>query len=147
MLAKTITYTDYNGEERTETFYFNLSKTEVALMQLEHPGGYSDYLKRIVESKDQKEIVKTFKQLIKDSYGIKSDDGHYFRKSEEAYRDFEATEAYSELIVQLLTNGEETAAFINGIMPVQDLEESKKAELAAKTKQLIDTAKSNFDTN
>ena len=29
MIKKTVTYTDYNGVERTESFYFNLSKAEV----------------------------------------------------------------------------------------------------------------------
>lgn len=29
MLKKEITYIDYNGVERTETFHFNLSKAEL----------------------------------------------------------------------------------------------------------------------
>lgn len=139
MLAETLTYKDYNGEERTETFYFNLNKSEVAMMELKHPGGYSEFLKRIVESKDQKKIVESFQQLIEDSYGVKSDDGHYFKKSKEAFELFKSTEAYSELLIKILSDPEAASRFVNGIMPITDLNEQQKAEIAVKTQQLIES--------
>ena len=139
MYTKKITYTDFNGQERTESIYFNLTKAEVAEMEMDCPGGYSAYLERIIESKDQTEIMKAFKNLILKSYGEKSEDGRHFRKSEEISADFANTEAYSEIFVELMTNPSSAAAFVNGIMPFADMDESKKAELAAKTKELIES--------
>lgn len=138
MLAKPITYTDYDGNERTETFYFNLSKAEVAEMQLKHPGGYAEYLQRIIDAKDQSQLIDAFKRLITDSYGVKSEDGKRFCKSSEISEAFVQTEAYSELFVELLSSGEAAAAFVNAIMPVMDLDDEKKAEISAKTKALIE---------
>lgn len=34
MLEKVITYTDYDGNERKEKFYFNLTKAELTEMEL-----------------------------------------------------------------------------------------------------------------
>lgn len=138
MLAKKVTYTDFNGEERTETFYFNLTKAEVAEMQLTHPGGYTEYIQRIIDSKQQEEIIRIFKELLLKSYGEKSEDGKHFRKSKEISEEFSNTEAYSEIFVELMTNANEAAAFVNGIMPKVDMTEDQKAELARKTKALID---------
>lgn len=138
MLAKKVTYTDYNGEERTETFYFNLTKAEVTEMQLTHPGGYAEYIQRIIDSKQQEEIVAIFKDLLLKSYGEKSEDGKYFRKSKEISENFSNTEAYSEIFVELMTNADEAAKFVNGVMPQVDLTEDQKAELLAKTKGLIE---------
>ena len=39
MLKKTITYTDFDDNERTEDFYFHLSKAEIAEMELSENGG------------------------------------------------------------------------------------------------------------
>lgn len=141
MLSKQITYTDYNGVTRTETFYFNLSKAELAEMQLTHPGGYVEYLERIIDSKDQAEIVKAFKVLVLNSYGVKSEDGKRFCKSEEISREFEESEAYSELFMELLGDTDAASNFVNGIMPKIDMTEEQKAELAARTKNLIEEKK------
>lgn len=143
MLAKQITYTDYDGVTRTETFYFNLSKAEIAEMQLTHPGGYAEYLERIIEAKDQAELVKTFKVLVLNSYGVKSEDGKRFRKSEELSKEFEESEAYSELFMELLSDTDAASNFVNGIMPKIDMTEDQKAELAAKTKALLEEKKDN----
>lgn len=141
MLAKPITYTDYNGDTLTETFYFNLSKAEIAELQLTHPGGYAEYLQRIIDARDQAELVKAFKDLIMISYGVKSEDGKHFRKSDQISKDFEQSEAYSELFIELLSDADAAANFVNGIMPIIDLPEEQKAELAARTKNLIEEKK------
>ena len=83
MLSKTIKYKDYRGVEREEEFLFNLTKAEVAEMELSHNGGLSEYIKRIVAAQDSPEIIKLFKDLILKSYGSISDDGRRFVKSEE----------------------------------------------------------------
>lgn len=117
MVKKTINYVDYNGTDRTEDFYFNLSKAEIAEMELSTTGGLSEKIKRIVESKDQAEIVKEFKTIIAKSYGIKSEDGKRFIKSKEITEEFMQTEAYSELFMELATNVDAASSFIQGIIP------------------------------
>ena len=117
MLKKTVTYVDYNGVERTEDFYFNLSKAEVAEMELSVEGGFSKMLEEIVASKDNVRIVSLFKQMVLKAYGEKSADGRRFIKSEEISQAFAQTEAYSEIFMELALNTDAAAAFVNGIMP------------------------------
>lgn len=117
MLKKTITYEDFNGVERKEDFYFNLSKAEIMEMQFGTVGGLDVMLQKIVDAKDVKSIMNTFKMLILKAYGIKSDDGRRFIKSEEIAKDFEQTEAYSILYMELATDDNAAAEFVNGIMP------------------------------
>ena len=117
MIKKTVTYVDYNGVERTEDFYFNLSKAEIAEMELSVEGGFSKMLEEIVASKDNVKIVNLFKQMVLKAYGEKSADGRRFMKSEEISKAFSETEAYSEIFMSLALNESEAAAFVNGIMP------------------------------
>jgi hypothetical protein len=117
MLKKTISYVDFNGDEKTEDFYFNLTKAEVTEMEVSIEGGLSKALINIVESKDAKMIIGTFKDLILKAYGEKSPDGKRFIKSQELRDAFVQTEAYSELFMELATNAEASAAFVNGIIP------------------------------
>lgn len=117
MLKKTITYTDYNGVERTEDFYFNLSKAEIAEMELSTEGGFAEMIQRIVNAKDAAAIVDIFKKMILKAYGIKSDDGKRFMKSKDISEAFSQTEAYSQLFIELSTNADAGAAFVKGIMP------------------------------
>lgn len=120
MLKKTITYTDYNGVERTEDFYFNLSKAEVIEMETSVDGGYGEWLQKIVEEKRGSRIMEAFKKLILKSYGEKSLDGRTFVKSEEMSTNFSQTEAYSELFMELCTDSDAAAAFVNAVLPKMD---------------------------
>lgn len=117
MLKKTITFTDYNDEERTEDHYFNLSKAELAMMEASKLGGLKNYLEKIVQAKDTVSIMETFKTIIHQAYGKKSDDGRRFIKSDEISTEFEQTEAYSELIMEILGDPDKASEFINGILP------------------------------
>ena len=117
MIKKTVTYIDYNGVERTEDFYFNLTKAEIAEMEMSVEGGFSKMLEEIVASKDNVKIVSLFKQMVLKAYGEKSADGRRFMKSEEISKAFSETEAYSEIFMSLALNESEAAAFVNGIMP------------------------------
>lgn len=117
MLKKTITYTDYDGVERTEDFYFNLSKAEIAEMELSTAGGLDKTINRIVAEQDGKRIIALFKDLVLKSYGKKSDDGRRFIKSQELRDEFSQTEAYSDLFMELATDADAAAAFVNGIVP------------------------------
>lgn len=121
MLKKTIKYTDYDGNEREETFYFNLSKAEVAEMELSVDGGLVKQIEKIVEEQDGKGIIEMFKDIILRSYGEKSPDGKRFIKSKELRDAFSQTEAYSELFMELATDAEAAAAFVNGIVPQQPI--------------------------
>lgn len=117
MLKKTITYTDYNGVERTEDFYFNLTKAEVMEMEMSTSGGLSEMINKIVETQDVPAIIKIFKDIILKSYGEKSLDGKKFVKSEELSNAFSQTEAYSMLFMELATDTEAASNFINAIVP------------------------------
>lgn len=117
MLKKTITYKDYNDNERTEDFYFNLSKAEAMEMELSTTGGLTETIRKIVAAQDVPAIVKIFKSLILKSYGEKSPDGKRFIKSEEISTAFSQTEAYSQLYMELATNADAAAEFVNGIVP------------------------------
>ena len=117
MLKKTVTYVDYNGVERTEDFYFNLSKAEVTEMELSVEGGFSKMLEEIVKSNDNARILELFKEMVLKAYGEKSADGRRFVKSKELAEAFSQTEAYSEIFMELALDEKAAAAFVNGIMP------------------------------
>lgn len=120
MLTKAITYTDYDGVERTENFYFNMTKAELAELNLTTEGGLQNVIQKIIDSKNVPEITKWFKKIILLSYGEKSADGRRFIKSEELTEDFLQTEAYSELFIELLSDEKAAADFINGLLPKTD---------------------------
>lgn len=117
MLKKTIKYTDFEDNVREEMFYFNISRAELAMMENSEVGGFRKKLERIVNAQDNVAIMEVLRDIIHKSVGEVSPDGRRFMKSEEFARSFEETEAYSELIVELLGNDEKAAEFINGIMP------------------------------
>lgn len=117
MLKKTITYTDYDGVERTEDFYFNLTRAEVTEMEMSTEGGLSEKINRIVQAKDVPSIIKIFKDLIIRSYGVKSPDGRRFIKDEELTKEFTQTEAFSDLYMTLATDLDAATEFVNGITP------------------------------
>lgn len=128
MLKKTITYHDYDGNERTEDFYFNLSKAECMEMELSTDGGMQQMIERIVSEKDNAKIVKVFKEIILKSYGKKSPDGKRFYKSDEISNEFAATEAYSELFMELATDADAASRFISSVLPVTQEEAAKALE-------------------
>lgn len=117
MLKKTITYTDYNGSERTEDFYFNLSKAEIMEMEMSTTGGLAEMIQKIVAAQDAPAIIKIFKDLVLKAYGEKSADGKRFVKSDEISTAFAQTEAYSQLFMELATDADAAAKFVNGIVP------------------------------
>ena len=125
MVKKSITYTDYNGEKQTDECYFNLSKAELLEMEMSEKGGFENFVKALIEEKDNKKIYELFKNLILMSYGQKSADGRSFIKKKMVdgqmiyLRDeFEQTEAFTELMMELISGGDEAMAkFINSLIP------------------------------
>lgn len=120
MIRKTITYMDYDGNERKEDFYFNLSRAELMEMEMGTTGGMKRFLDKIVEAQDSRRIIEVFKDIILRSYGEKSPDGKVFEKVRDGKKladQFAQTEAYSELFMELATNDKAASLFINGIIP------------------------------
>lgn len=117
MLKKTVTYTDYNDVERTEDFYFNISKAEAVEMELTKEGTLSEWIQKVIDTQNIPELIVLFKEIVLKSYGEKSLDGKRFIKSQELRDAFEQSQAYSEIFMELATNADAAAAFVNGILP------------------------------
>lgn len=121
MLKKTIKYTDYNGVEREEPFFFHLSKAEIMEMEMGTAGGLAEMIQSIIDSNNTPEIIKIFKDIILKAYGEKSLDGKRFTKVSDTgiplSIGFSQTEAYSELFMELATDADAAAKFIQGIIP------------------------------
>lgn len=119
------TYIDFDGHERTEEFRFNLTKQELTQMHLTTVGGLDEYIKRIAETQDVPKTIELFKQLMDMSYGIKTPDGRGFMKTKEALAEYQATNAYSDLYMELVSDVEKATKFVNDIAPVEP-EDHKK---------------------
>jgi hypothetical protein len=119
MLKETITFCDYNGEEITQDFYFNLNEAEILEMEMSVEGGFAEMIQRIINAKNQPAIIKIFKDIILKSYGEKSLDGKRFIKKPELSDAFAQTEAYSQLFMKLATDADAAAKFINGVVPAK----------------------------
>lgn len=117
MIKKTITYTDYNGVERTETHRFHFTQAEIAKMELSVVGGYAEMIKKIIAAQDTPTLANIFADLIEKSYGVMTPDGKGFDKDPKHLKEFMQTEAYSQLYMELATNTDEAIKFVNGIMP------------------------------
>ena len=121
MLKKTIEYTDYNDVKRKEDFYFNLTKAEIMEMELSTTGGLAEMIQKIIDTQDTPQIIKLFKDLVLKAYGEKSADSKRFIKNNDIRDGFAQTEAYSELFMELATDANAAASFVNAIVP-KDLE-------------------------
>lgn len=122
MVKKTITYTDFNGVERTEEHLFNLTETEAIEMEFGELGGLAERIHKIIESQNNPEIMKLFKFIIEQSYGIKSPDGREFQKSPEITRSFMQTNAYNKFFMELCTKENAASDFFNELIPQVDLQ-------------------------
>lgn len=143
MIAKTVKYKDYNGVEREEKFFFNLTKAEITEMELSVNGGLADQIQSIINAKDTPSIIKIFKELLLKSYGEKSIDGKRFMKTDDngvpLSQKFAETEAYSVLFMELATDDAKAAEFVNGILPV-DID---KDELNRKVQEELNKQENN----
>ena len=121
MLKKQITYTDYNGIQRTEDFYFHFNEAELTDMQLTTEGGLDQLITKIIETKDTPNLIKLFKELVLKAYGEKSTDGKRFVKVDRdgyhLYNDFAQTEAFSVLYMELVRDDVAASNFFKGVLP------------------------------
>lgn len=145
MLKKTITYTDFNDEQVTEDHFFHLSKAELVEIEMSFDGGLSNALERIIAANDGKTIMREFKNIILTSYGQKSPDGKRFIKNQKLREEFESSEAYSTLFMELLTDASAASDFINGVVPADLAAEAAKI-VAAKQGESSEKAKTDEST-
>lgn len=141
MLKKPITYTDFNNETVTEDFYFNLTSAELARLELgklnlSTGGGMKKYLEDAISSGEGQRILDAFELFIDASYGVRSPDGKKFYKADQYLTDFRASGAYDALFMQMVTDAESGAAFVNGIMPADLIAQAEaiKAQEAGEMK-------------
>jgi hypothetical protein len=117
MISKTVTYKDWNGMDRTETFYFHFSQAELMEMEISHEGGFSERVKKIAAANNLPDMLKIWKNFVLDAYGIKSEDGRRFMKNDEIRQSFVECPAYSIIFMELATNTEAASNFINRVVP------------------------------
>lgn len=129
MIKKTISYVDFDGNKRTEDFWFHLTKTEVAELEVSVDGGITKMIERLIQLKDTKRIIEIMKDIVQKSYGVKSADGRRFIKNKEVLEEFTQTEAYSILFMELATDAEKAVDFFAGVIPGGDDPEVKAAAL------------------
>jgi hypothetical protein len=131
MIKKTIKWSNlFTDEEEEKDFYFHINKAELIELEVSYEGGLSGYFQKLVDEDDAVGIVKEIRKLVLISYGVK--EGSQFVKSPELRDEFEKTEAFSELLMEVSTDADQAAEFVNGIIP-KDLEQ-EMAALAKKQK-------------
>lgn len=129
MIKKTVKYEDFNGNQKETTCYFHLSKPELLELEYSKKGGFTEWINRLAESQDRKEIFNTVKNFVLSSYGEKSVDGDTFDKSDDIKHKFERSAIYDSLMMELCTSETAIVDFMYGILPA-DMQQAAKAEYA-----------------
>lgn len=127
MLKKTVTYEDFDGNQRTEDLYFNLTKSELMEMQMKTEGGLENTIEKITSENDTAKIIEMFKDIIMSAYGVKSEDGKKFRKRPEDKEDFLDSAAYDALFMELISDADAASSFVSGIIPKDMVGEVQEA--------------------
>lgn len=140
MFRITKTTMNFDGEEITRDYLFNFTEAEILQMQFSKSGGLYDYLMTIINAKDQPNIIDTLNKIVLEAYGEKSPDGEYFMKSDEIKARFKASQAFSDIYMELAFDDIKAAEFINGILP-------DKEKMKAKLQQMTDKQKKKADDN
>lgn len=127
MLKKDIKYTDFNGDPQEETHYFNLNKTELFELTAEFQGSLQAYFKHLVDKKDEAGILRELKRLILSTYGVKSEDGKRFIKTDAVREEFSQTAAYDTLFLELLEGEDTFMTFMKSVLPAELRDDFDKA--------------------
>lgn len=130
MFTKTITYNDFDNVERTETAYFNLTKSELMEISMKLPGTLlqdvadegekltdEQRARRVLASLGNQGVTNFIKEIILKAYGKKSIDGRRFEKSEQMSTEFSQTLAFDQLYYELMVDSTKAAEFINNLIP------------------------------
>ncbi|MCF0140416.1 MAG: hypothetical protein HUJ78_00060 [Mogibacterium sp.] len=126
MVKEQITFEDYNGNKITRDFYFHLNKVELMKLETSYPGGFSTFAKAALANNDQNRMLEIITSIIESSYGKKSDDGIRFVKNHEILAEFVESEAYSELLFNLLNDPKRADRFIEKVMPSDLIDKNSK---------------------
>lgn len=155
MFVKKFKYVDFDGVTREEEHMFYLNKAEI-IKWMTTNGDYTldKLVLRLTKERNGKRIMEIFDDLIHKSYGRISVDGRRFEKSEELWKEFKETEAYSQMFSELIQNGDAAAEFIAAILPSNLSEEVNRAfkenadgipdELKPYAKKISEAAVQNF---
>lgn len=119
MISKTVKYTDYNGNEREDTFWFHLNKPELIELEVSEEGGLENTIRKLTIEQNGKKIVQIFKDVLFKAYGEKTSDGR-FVKSPELSKAFSETAAYPKLYMELAQDADAASEFFNGVIPRED---------------------------
>lgn len=120
MITRTITYTNFNGEEKTKPCYFHLSQEKLTQLEVEYPGGFSNAIKQATQENNLQALFRAFRTLILTAYGEKSEDGEYFIQNEKISEQFSYTPAYAKLFDELTANDTAASDFIKAIIPATE---------------------------
>lgn len=134
MFKYTSTYSDWNGTQRTEDFYFGLSEADLTEMEFATKGGFTSYMNKITKAKDTDEAISAFKNLLLKTYGEKSEDGRYFVQNKEVSERFSYSPVYSEIYMRMVRDAKFAVEFFNGVLP-KNMQRSS-AELAQAMKDV-----------
>lgn len=128
MLKRDITYENFNGVKETETFYFNLTRTEIVELEVSYDGGLEASIQKIIDAQNIKALITEFKRIVLLAYGVRSEDGKRFIKSDELREEFSQTAAYDALFMELATDDNAAAIFIKSVIPSDMSKELEKIE-------------------
>lgn len=134
MYKKTVTYTDFDGNERIEDLYFNLTKTELIDFALSLPDNVSNSMTENSDNMDTdkavtkvlsafrtKSIFKFLQDLILKSYGVRTDEGRRFAKTDSngmpLANQFKETMAFEAIMDEFTTDDNAAAEFVNRVIP------------------------------
>jgi len=116
MLKKVIKYTDYNGNQRTETAYFNYNKLDILKLEAKLGDDVEAYSKKLAASKDVNKMINFIQDLVLGAYGQKSEDGRSFIKDPKKTEEFENSNAFADLFEELLTKDGYAQQFATGLV-------------------------------
>lgn len=128
MYKITETFEDFNGNKRTEDFYFNFMESELTHMQFKTKGGLAGTINKIIATQDTPGLIDIFEELLQKSFGEKTADGRGFHKSPELLQSFMETEAYSQIYMRLATDNKAAQDFINNVVPKKMQDAAKQAQ-------------------
>lgn len=107
MFATTVNYTDFDGHERKETLYFNITEQQMRDLYQDDPDFSEKALTNAMETRDNNEFLRIMKKLILASYGEKSEDGKVHKKNKEIRENFECSAAFEQLMDDIMYKADE----------------------------------------
>ncbi len=134
MIKKTIQYHDFDGNAREDDFYFNLTQVELTKINGDPslPGGLQESAERATKNNDAGEMIRIIDMLISRSYGVKLPDGSFVKRNAGGlplYETFVNTEAYDNLLTELIQNEDGIVTFLTGCLN-KEAQDRVKAEMA-----------------